>query len=90
MADTFNLVVSETRALTVEEVAKKSHKVSRRERNFLFNYIKEGDIPEHMRSVANDPEQNLKIHDPIEEYKTNVFVIIEAFFKHGFIPEILQ
>ena len=81
----------ETRALTVEYVTKKNRGLlSAREKNFLFNYLREGDIDENLRIVANNPNQNLRINEPIDSYKTNVYVIVESFFTYGFIPTLLQ
>ena len=90
VTDTFRALGDETRALTVDGVTKKQRGVSDREKNFIFNYLREGDIPPAMRIVANDPAQNLHFKEPESTYKTNVFVIVESFFTYGFIPELLE
>ena len=40
--------------LTVEAVTKKTRGVTAREKKFLYNYLREGDLPENMRVVSND------------------------------------
>ena len=81
----------ETRALTVDSVTKKQHGISEREKNFLFNYIREGDIPENMRIVAKNPQFNLRINEPADSvYQTNIYVIVESFLTYGFKPSLLE
>ena len=81
---------NETRALIVEDVCKKLHSLSDREKNFLFNYLKEGDMNERDRVMANNTALNLKINENIASYKTNVYLIVESFFNYGFIPLIIE
>ena len=81
---------NETRALIVEDVCKKLHSLSDREKHFLFNYLKEGDMNERDRVMANNPTLNLKINESIESYKTNVYLIVESFFNYGFIPLVIE
>ena len=81
---------NETRALIVEDVCKKLHSLSDREKNFLFNYLKEGDMNEKDRVMANNTALNLKINENIASYKTNVYLIVESFFNYGFIPLIIE
>ena len=52
---------------------------------FIYNYIREGDIPEHLR-VRSSNQQNLKIYEPVEEYQKNVIMLIESFFLYQFKP----
>ena len=80
---------NETRALIVEDVCKKLHSLSDREKHFLFNYLKEGDMNERDRVTANNTALNLKINENIASYKTNVYLIVESFFNYGFIPLII-
>ena len=81
---------NETRALIVEDVCKKLHSLSDREKHFLFNYLKEGDMNERDRVTANNTALNLKINENIASYKTNVYLIVESFFNYGFIPLIIE
>ena len=81
---------NETRALIVEDVCKKLHSLSDREKNFLFNYLKEGDMNERDRVTANNTALNLKINENIASYKTNVYLIVESFFNYGFIPLMIE
>ena len=81
---------NETRALIVEDVCKKLHSLSDREKHFLFNYLKEGDMQERDRVTANNTALNLKINENIASYKTNVYLIVESFFNYGFIPLIIE
>ena len=90
MVNTVRALGNETKALTVESVTKQCRNLIAREKNFLFNYLKEGDIEEHLRIIANDPQHNIKINEPIDSYKTNVYVIVESFFTYGFKPALLQ
>ena len=80
---------NETRALIVEDVCKKLHSLSDREKHFLFKYLKEGDMSERDRVTANNTALNLKINENIASYKTNVYLIVESFFNYGFIPLII-
>ena len=75
--------------MTVDTVTKKNRGLSAREKSFLFNYLREGNIDENLRVVANNPNQNLKINEALDSYKTNVYVIVESFFTYGFIPVLL-
>ena len=90
MSETLRALGNETRALTVDEVISKRRNVSIREKNFLLNYLREGNIPENIRRVSNDPDANLRINEPLESYQTNVFIIVESFFNYGFIPSLLE
>lgn len=90
MAETLRALGDETRALTVEGITEKSHKISVREKNYLFNFLREGNIPENIRRVSNDPAANLRINEPLEAYPTSVFLIVESFFTYGFIPALLE
>ena len=83
-------LTDETRALQVDKIIEKQRGISGREKKFLFNYLSEGDIPETMRIIANNPEMNLRINEDIESYKTNVYEIVTSFFTYGFIPVILE
>ena len=64
-------VGDETRALTVENILHKPLGITDREKNFLFNYIKEGDLPDKQRVVSNDPSMNIKItKESVADYTT--------------------
>ena len=90
VGNTVRALGDETRSLTVDAVTNKSHNLTDREKNFLFNYLREGDIEQHLRVVANDPSRNLRINEPVDAYKMNVCVIVESFFTYGFKPVLLQ
>lgn len=44
VGNTVRALGDETRSLTVDAVTNKSHNLTDREKNFLFNYLREGDI----------------------------------------------
>ena len=90
MTDTLRALGDETRALIVENIVDKRQKISDREKRYIFNYLREGNIPENIRRVANDPAANLRINEPIESYAPNVAMIVESFFTYGFIPQLLE
>ena len=90
MTDTLRALGDETRFLTVEGITEKLYNISEREKKYLFNYLREGNIPENIRQVSNDPAANLRINEPIESYQTSVFIIVESFFTYSFIPTLLE
>jgi len=90
LTKTIRSIQDETCALYVKSIIDKKHDISEREKLFLFNYLREGNIPDSMRIVANNKDMNLRILEKVEDYKTNVFVIVESFFTYGFIPELLE
>ena len=90
MTNTLRALGDETRFLTVEGITEKTRNISDREKKYLFNYLREGDIPENFRQVSNDPAANLRINEPIESYQTCVFIIVESFFTYSFIPALLE
>ena len=49
MVNFFKALGDEMRALNVIEIVQKTRGVSDREKNFLFNYLKEGDLPVEKR-----------------------------------------
>lgn len=75
--------------LTVEAVTKKTRGVTAREKKFLFNYLREGDMPENMRVVSNDKNENVKITEGTDNYISNVMLIVEFFINCGFLPTLL-
>ena len=78
-------------ALSVENIVKKHRDVSDREKNFLFNYIREGNLPASERLVSNDATQNIKITmESLSDYKANVISIVDSLFAYGFIPTLLE
>ena len=82
-------IQDETKILTVEKVTKSTRGVTAREKKFLFNYLREGDVPENMRTVSNDKNENVKITEGPEDYISNVMLIVEFFLNCGFIPTLL-
>ena len=85
LAGTFQAIQDETRALRVSDLTNKSSGLTERDKAFIFNYMREGDIPEHLRIKANQ-NSNLKIYEPIEEFTKNVIMLIESFFLYSFKP----
>ena len=61
-----------------------------REKKFVFNYLKEGDLSEYMRQVSKDPNENIKIIESVEVYIPNVMLIVESFLNYGFLPTLLS
>lgn len=49
LATTYQKLQDETKLLIVEQIATKASNLSDRERAFVFNYIREGDLPENLR-----------------------------------------
>ena len=85
LAGTLQAIQDETRALRVGDLCNKYTGLTERDKMFIYNYIREGDIPEHLR-VRSSNQQNLKIYEPVEEYQKNVIMLIESFFLYQFKP----
>ena len=90
MADKFGFGDKTRPAQTIENLSSKLKDLTETDKNFIFNYIKEGDIPENSRQVANGRDSELRIAEPISSYKQNVYLIIESFLTYGFIPALLE
>ena len=54
MTGTLQAIENENKRLIVDDVLKKTRGITEREKKFLFNYLREGDIPENLRIVSND------------------------------------
>ena len=90
MADKFGFGDKSRPYQTIENLSSKLKDLSETEKNFIFNYIKEGDIPENSRQVANGKDSELRIVEPLSSYKQNVYLILESFLTYGFIPALLE
>jgi len=84
-AGTFKAIQDEARALRVGDLVNKSSGLTAREKSFVFNYMREGDIPEHLRIHGNQ-DTNLRIYEPIPEFQRNVIMLVESFFLYSFKP----
>ena len=90
MADKFGFGDKTRPIQTIENLCNKLKDLTEMEKNFIFNYIKEGDIPENTRNVATGKDSELRIVEPLSSYKQNVYLIIESFLTYGFIPALLE
>lgn len=85
LAGTLQAIQDETRALRVGTLCNKQAGLTEREKSFIYNYIREGNLPEHLR-IQSSKQQNLKIYEPIEDYQKNVIMLIESIFLYQFKP----
>ena len=49
MVDTINAMTEESRVVNVKSITDKVQSMTDRERAFVFNYIREGDLPDHLK-----------------------------------------
>ena len=90
MADKFGFGDKTRPIQTIENLSNKLKDLTETEKDFIFNYIKEGNIPENSREVATGRDAELRIVEPLSSYKQNVYLIIECFLTYGFIPALLE
>ena len=81
--DTMQAISDETKCISVEELSVKTGKLSTREKEFIFNYVREGDLPDHLRiNGGSQKNTGFRINEPIEHYKRNVFLLIEVILNY--------
>ena len=80
-------MASEAKAITIEDLSSKQGRLTEREKEFIFNYFKEGDLQDHLRINGSvNSNSNIRIYEPIEEYKKNVVLLVELLFNYQFKP----
>ena len=87
MVGTLQALTDESKAITVHDITENCVELTDRQKEFIFNYMKEGDIPDHLRlDGSSKKNSSLRIYEPIEDYKMNVIVLLELIFNYQFKP----
>ena len=77
-------IFEEIKILKVLDVCEKKNNLTRREKDFLFNYIRQGDLPIEMRKQ----DQDLRSVEKVEDYNNFVVVVLDSIFHYQYLPRI--
>jgi hypothetical protein len=76
----------EIKILRVLEVCKKMNGLTKREKDFLFNYVRQGDLPVEQRRQ----DQDLRSVERVEDYNNFVVAVLDSIFHYQYLPRLHQ